>query len=158
VLRTKYNLSENWKEQPNREEIIQKWNAYKGERSFLSDSTLVQNGVTLFKQSLEEQSRWLEQKGIKHLHYIQPHLSLRTKEKMAPLEKTVYNYYGSLKRDTISTFMREIHHLKWNSTKISTLPEVHHLPFWVFTDYCHLTNEANKYIAHRMFQRILKDE
>ena len=158
VLRGKYNFSESLKEEPNREAIIEKWNNYKGERSFLSDTNLVKKGVALFQQSITQQNEWLDQQGIKHLHFIQPHLSLREKVKMAPLEKTVYNYYGSLKRDTLSTFMRDIHQLKWKSPKIMSLPEVHHLPFWVFTDYCHLTKEANQYIAHSMFQHILKGE
>ena len=151
-------MNEKLKEEPNREAIIEKWNNYKGERSFLSDTNLVKKGVALFQQSITQQNEWLDQQGIKHLHFIQPHLSLREKVKMAPLEKTVYNYYGSLKRDTLSTFMRDIHQLKWKSPKIMSLPEVHHLPFWVFTDYCHLTKEANQYIAHRMFQLILKGE
>lgn len=154
VLRGKYNVSESLKEEPNREAIIKRWNAFQGERTFLKDSNLVHKGVALFQQSIEAQSEWLEQKGIKHLHFIQPHLSLRDKEKMAPLERTVYNYYGSLQRDTLSTFMREIHQLKWKSSKILALPEVHKLPFWVFVDYCHLTKEANQYLAHRMFQLI----
>ncbi len=158
VLRGKYNLTESLKKEPNREFTIKKWNNYRGERGFLSDSSLIKKGVDLFQNSIEEQNEWLEQKGIKHLHFIQPHLSLREKEKMAPLEKTVYNYYGSLKRDTLSAFMHDIHQLKWNSPKIMTLPEVHHLPFWVFTDYCHLTKEANQYIANRMFQLILKGQ
>lgn len=158
VLRGKYNLGETLKEEPNREEIINKWNKYDGKIAFVNDSNLVKKGVEYFVQSLTQQSNYLEKKGIKHLHFIQPHLCLRNETKMAPIEKTITKYYSSLKRDTINSFMREIHQLKWQSPKIIALSEVHELPFWVFTDYCHLTSEANKYLAHRMFQLILKEQ
>ena len=70
VLRGKYNFSESLKKEPNREAIIEKWNNYKGERSFLSDTNLVKKGVALFQQSITQQNEWLDQQGIKHLHFI----------------------------------------------------------------------------------------
>jgi len=157
TLKAKYNFSESMKEEPNRQEIIAKWNNNPKERTYLSNEQIIEKGLLAFRESIINESAWLDKKGIHHLHFIQPHLSLRDKNKMAPVEKTIYNYYGSLQKDTLSSFMRSIHEMSWPNDKINTLREVHHLPFWVFTDYCHLTKEANKYIAERIGAMILKE-
>ena len=156
TLKAKYNIGESFKEEPDRDQIIAKWNALAKDVAFLPEVQAIDKGIQTFKESLSNESKWLEGKGIQHMHYIQPHLSLRNKAKMAPLEKTIYNYYSNLKKDTLSSFMKSIHEIEWHDEKIATLEEVHELPFWVFTDYCHLTKEANKYIAERMGTMILE--
>ncbi len=153
TIRTKYNLSVAMQEEKDSIVTRKKYQKLPIKIQYAPESA-VSKGVLSFQESIIAENNWFEQKGIKHLHFIQPHLSLRKAENMRSTEKIVAQYYSTLKKDTMNTYFKNIHEIKWPSEKIIPLNEMHHLPYWVFVDYCHLTKEANLYIAHKIAQKI----
>jgi hypothetical protein len=158
VLRSKYNISISLQEKPNRETVVTKIKNKQNQLHYLNDTITSATAVNSFRKSIMDEYNFLEHRKTKHLHFIQPHLSLRNPTQLDSTERLIYQYYCGLRKDTMNTFMKDLHQIKWPQKNIIALTEMHHLPFWVFTDYCHLTNKANEYIADKIAALILENE
>ncbi len=156
-----------WKYEKNEEELketeanhrnsfIQKCINTRGETKYLKDNQNSQYAALSFFKTIEEEDQHFTNKKIKHLHFIQPHLSLRNKLKADSLEIAVLGNFYKVQKDTANSFMKIISEWKPSSPTIMNLNEMHELNFWVFVDYCHFTKEANHYIANKMAALILR--
>jgi len=117
-----------------------------------------QRAVASFMRELEKFNFALKYDEQKYLLLIQPHLSLRDPEKLKDIELAVYHYKLSTS-PCIDPFMRAIHEkvLKnyADNKNIVSMDAVHYWDSWVFVDYCHFSEQANRKIASEIAAFIL---
>lgn len=88
----------------------------------------------------------LKSKGQPHKLYIQPHLSL--KDTLTTQEKALFNYYSANYNDPYQNSFKR---------KLRTLFPQNNIDAKEFVDYCHFTEQTNKYIAQVIGAEILNN-
>ena len=88
----------------------------------------------------------LKSKGQPHKLYVQPHLTLR--DPLTERERELLNYYTVNYNDPYQNSFKR---------KLRTLFPQNNIDAKEFVDYCHFTEETNKYIAHTIGAEILNN-
>ncbi len=130
-----------------------KWSAVKDQSLlYATDSFFAQKMTDTFYYYLNKFDTILSNANQHHLLLIQPHLSLRDATVMNTTEKALFNYYCySSNNPVFNSYYRKIYSLydslAKNKSTIQLLQDMHSLKEQIFLDYCHLTPDANEYLA-----------
>ncbi|OGV35026.1 MAG: hypothetical protein A2020_10865 [Lentisphaerae bacterium GWF2_45_14] len=114
--------------------------------------------VASFMRELEKFNNILKYDGQNYLLLVQPHLSMRNPEKLKDVELAVYHYRLST-NSMVDPFMPSIHgetikNYAENKNVVS-MNAMHSWDGWIFVDYCHFSEQANKRIAEEIASFIL---
>ncbi len=117
--------------------------------------------VDEFYRDLMIFQKTLERDGVNHLLLIQPHLTLRDREKMTGKERALNNYYLARTEGRsphhMQTLYQRIPEEVTASKHIFPMETFHHEDGWLFVDYCHFTEEANRRCADEIAKYILSE-
>lgn len=122
----------------------------------------IERGIESFTFWLSKYDSTLTARNQKHLLLIQPHMFLRDTTVLINAEKAVNHYYRTVYQDSLKqTFLRSIYnHFSFMDSihkNIVTMNAVESWPGWVFVDYCHFTDDANRKIAKEIYNYIISD-
>jgi lysophospholipase L1-like esterase len=125
-----------------------------------ADSTAeTKYAAQVFLNQLQQFDSLLATRKQQHLLYIQPHISLRDKQRMNETEKALYNYYTTSYNNPYNNLLRRmVHQRNLSSPNVRSLDYVHRLNKQVFVDYCHFTADANWFIAFQIAADIATGE
>lgn len=121
----------------------------------------VNKAVDRFIQSLYTFDSYLQERHQKHLLLVQPFLPFRDSTVFTPEEKALFHYFTAEKNDLAQNqFMKSVYDSVNNRTlpmTIQPMTTVNTWSGWTLVDYCHFTTAANRRIAERLAEYIIKD-
>lgn len=139
-------------------EALARWRGVDKPFRHRDESPGTERAVSEFLRELIEFDEELTGAGQRHLLLIQPELSLRSASQLGPTERALRNYYASLNGGFDHVFLRAVHdrvrEQLGGRDDVQSLASFHERPGWVFLDNCHLTSEANGWIAEVVADRI----
>jgi hypothetical protein len=121
----------------------------------------VKNAVNRFLNKLYAFDSFLQKHQKKHLLLIQPFLPLRDSIVFTPEEQAIYNYFKLEMNDPHQNqFMKSIYDsinsISALNMNIQNMTAVNSWQGWTLVDYCHFTQSANKKIAERLSNYIIR--
>lgn len=130
------------------------------ELKFAPPNAATEKAVQAFYTELRQFDSLLTANKQPHLLYIQPVLMYRDTAAMNTTERALYNYYTTAYNDPFNNAFKQRLYNSKDSLPPGTriLHELHSWPQQAFVDYCHLTAQANKYVAEIFAMGILNSE
>lgn len=132
------------------------------QQSEFTDS--IRRSVGAYYQQLYVYDSTLTARRQPHLLLLQPHLVFRDHDKMKMTEKALWNYYcAAFNTAARNRFLQELrtgllqrYTDSSRTVQLFSAPDTLSAP--VFTDYCHFTPEANRFIAQWLSEQILRQK